>query len=190
MAPPVTFNVTASYSGKTVAVEQFSSYVEREIPFPAGIDVSKVTTAAVLNSDGSVRHVPTYITTREGKNYATVNSLTNSDYFLIWNPKTFADVESHWSKQAVNDMASRLIIKGKDENHYEPNAVITRAELTAIIVRALGLSETSSESVFTDIVPSDWYAGAIAKAVEYGLIEGYKNGLLLLIRTLLGRKQW
>lgn len=174
-APPVTFNVTASYNGKIVAVEQFSSYVEREIPLPAGIDVSKVTTAAVLNSDGRVRHVPTYLTTREGKNYATVNSLTNSDYFLIWNPKTFADVESHWSKQAVNDMASRLIIKGKDENHYEPNAVITRAELTAIMVRALGLSDTGTESAFNDVLSSDWYAGSIAKAVEYGLIEGYEN---------------
>ncbi|NUU53364.1 hypothetical protein HP548_04585 [Paenibacillus taichungensis] len=174
-APPVTFNVTASYKGKTVGVEQFSSYVKREIPLPAGVDMSKVTTAAVLNSDGSVRHVPTYITSRDGKNYATVNSLTNSDYFLVWNQKNFADVEGHWSKQAVNDMASRLIIKGKDENHYEPDAVITRAELTAIVVRALGLSDNGNETTFTDVTSSDWYAGAIAKAVEYGLIEGYEN---------------
>ncbi|MDO7907567.1 InlB B-repeat-containing protein [Paenibacillus sp. JX-17] len=174
-APPVNFNVMASYNGKIVGVEQFSSYVEREIPLPAGVDLSKVTTAAVLDSDGSVRHVPTYVTIREGKNYAVINSLTNSDYFLIWNPKTFADVEGHWSKEAVNDMASRMIVKGIDDTHYNPNAVITRAELAAIVVRALGLSDNGTSIKFTDIQAGDWYAGAVAKAAEYGLIRGYEN---------------
>ncbi len=183
-APPVAFDVTASYNGKTVSVEQFSSYVEREIPLPAGVDPSKVTTAAVLNPDGSVRHVPTYITTRDGKHYAVVNSLTNSDYFLIWNPKTFADVEGHWSKQAVNDMASRMIVKGSDENHYNPDAVITRAELAAIVVRALGLSDNGSGTTFSDVNSADWYAGAVAKAVEYGLIEGYDNRTFAPNRTI------
>lgn len=183
-ASPVTFNVTASYNGKTVSVEQFSSYVEREIPLPAGVDPSKVTTAAVLNPDGSVRHVPTYVTTREGKYYAVVNSLTNSDYFLIWNAKTFADVEGHWSKQAVNDMASRMIVKGSDENHYNPDAVITRAELAAIVVRALGLSDNGSGTTFSDVNSADWYAGAVAKAVEYGLIEGYDNRTFAPNRTI------
>ncbi|WP_285855316.1 InlB B-repeat-containing protein [Paenibacillus cellulositrophicus] len=183
-APPVAFDVTASYNGKTVSVEQFSSYVEREIPLPAGVDPSKVTTAAVLNPDGSVRHVPTYITTRDGKHYAVVNSLTNSDYFLIWNAKTFADVEGHWSKQAVNDMASRMIVKGSDENHYNPDAVITPAELAAIVVRALGLSDNGSGTTFSDVNSADWYAGAVAKAVEYGLIEGYDNRTFAPNRTI------
>lgn len=183
-APPVAFDVTASYNGKTVSVEQFSSYVEREIPLPAGVDPSKVTTAAVLNPDGSVRHVPTYVTTREGKYYAVVNCLTNSDYFLIWNPKTFGDVEGHWSKQAVNDMASRMIVKGSDENHYNPDAVITRAELAAIVVRALGLSDNGSGTTFSDVNSADWYAGAVAKAVEYGLIEGYDNRTFAPNRTI------
>lgn len=175
-APPVNFSVTASYNGKLVSVEKFSSYVERDLPLPTGIDPSKVTTAAVINPDGSVRHVPTFITNRDGKYYAVVNSLTNSDYFLIWNPKTFADVEGHWSKQAVNDMGSRLIIKGTDETNFKPNATITRAELAAIMIRALGLSESGNSSKFTDVNASDWYAGAVGKAVEYGLVEGYNNG--------------
>lgn len=185
-APPVTFKVTASYKGTTVDVEQFGGYVERDIPLPEGLDPSKVTTAAVLDPDGSVRHVPTFITTREGKNYAVVNSLTNSDYFLIWNSKTFADAERHWSKQAVNDMASRMIVKGSDDEHYNPDAVITRAELAAVVVRALGLSdnEGSGQSDFTDVKAGDWYAGAVAKAVEYGLIKGYENHTFAPDRTV------
>ncbi|WP_193726518.1 InlB B-repeat-containing protein [Paenibacillus guangzhouensis] len=175
VVPPVQFSVTASYNGKTVSVERFSSFVEREISIPAGVDASKVTTAAVVNPDGSVRHVPTFVTTRAGKCYAVVNSLTNSDYALIWNPKTFADVEGHWSKQAVNDMASRMIVNGVDERRYDPDASVTRAEFAAIIVRALGLADNGSSAAFIDVKSGDWYAGAVAKAAAYGLIEGYKN---------------
>ncbi len=173
---PVSFEVSASYGGKTVNVDQFNQYVEREIPLPDGVDPSKVTTAVVQNTDGTVRHVPTFITSRDGKFYAVINSLTNSDYSLIWHPKTFADVSGKWSEQAVNDMASRMIVNGVDADHYNPDAQVTRAELAAIMVRALGLPENGSTSSFNDVTASDWYAGAVAKAADYGLIQGYADG--------------
>lgn len=173
---PISFEVSASYGGKTVNVDQFNQYVEREIPLPDGVDPSKVTTAVVQNADGTVHHVPTFITSRDGKFYAVINSLTNSDYSLIWHPKTFADVSGKWSEQAVNDMASRMIVNGVDADHYNPNAEVTRAELAAIMVRALGLAENGSGSTFNDVNASDWYAGAVAQAARYGLIQGYADG--------------
>ncbi len=173
---PISFEVSASYGGKTVNVDQFNQYVEREIPLPDGVDPSKVTTAVVQNADGTVHHVPTFITSRDGKFYAVINSLTNSDYSLIWHPKTFADVSGKWSEQAVNDMASRMIVNGVDADHYNPNAEVTRAELAAIMVRALGLAENGSGSTFNDVNTSDWYAGAVAQAARYGLIQGYADG--------------
>jgi hypothetical protein len=42
------------------------------------------------------------------KHYANINSLTNSIYSV--NPKTFADVENHRAKEAINDMSSRLVV--------------------------------------------------------------------------------
>lgn len=173
---PVSFEVSASYSGKTVKVDQFNQYVEREIPLPDGVDPSKVTTAVVHNADGTVRHVPTFVTSRDGKYFAVINSLTNSDYSLIWHPKTFADVTGEWSEQAVKDMASRMIVNGVDSDHYNPDAQVTRAELASIMVRALGLAENGEGTSFKDVAAGDWYAGAVAQASDYGLIQGYADG--------------
>ncbi|MBW5448843.1 DNRLRE domain-containing protein [Cohnella sp. CFH 77786] len=184
VVPPVDFTVIASYNGKTAEVDKFNAYVEREIPLPDDINANKITTAAVLAADGTLYHVPTYITVRDGKYYAVVNSLTNSTYALIWNPATFADAADHWSKDAVNDMASRLIVYGADEMNYNPNTAITRAEFAAVIVRALGLNDNGKTSAYGDVKSGDWYYGAVAKAEEYGIIAGYEDGTFRPMKTV------
>ncbi|WP_165972067.1 S-layer homology domain-containing protein [Paenibacillus piri] len=184
VARPVDFTVAASYSGKTVYADKFNSYVKREIPLPDGADPSKMTTAVVLEAEGITRHAPTYVTLRDGKYYAVIHSLTNSTYSLIWHPMTFADVEGHWAKLAVNDMASRMVVNGVDENRYQPDGDITRAEFAAIIVRALGLADSGKTAGFTDVKSSDWYVGAVAKAQEYGIIEGYEDQTFRPMKTI------
>lgn len=181
---PVDFKVNATVNGHTVNVDKFNSYVEREIPLPAGVDPSRVTTAVVLEADGTIRHVPTYVTSRNSKYLAVINSLTNSTYSLIWHPMTFADVEGHWAKDVVNDMASRMIVNGIDAKHFNPDAAITRAEFAAIIIRALGLAEGKKTPAFADVSPDDWYAGAIVKAREYRIIEGYVDGTFRPAQTI------
>ncbi|OXM82829.1 S-layer homology domain-containing protein [Paenibacillus rigui] len=182
VAQPVDYTITAVYNGKTAEVDKFASYVNREIPLADG--VNQITTAIVIENDGAVRHVPTYMKVREGKRYAVVSSLTNSTYAVIWHPGTFADVEGHWSKAAVNDIASRMVINGVDEMHFKPDAAITRAEFAGLIVRALGLADNDKTSAFTDVRPGDWYVGAVAKAQEYGIINGYEDGTFCPNKTI------
>ncbi len=81
--PAVEFTISCTYSEKTISVSSFNSYVERLISIPSGVDASKITTAIVVEADGSVHHVPTEITVIDGKYYAKVNSLTNRVYSLI-----------------------------------------------------------------------------------------------------------
>ena len=176
VVPPVEFTVTATYNGRTVQVERFHSYVEREIALPEGVDPSKITTAVVLEADGTIRHVPTYINERDGKYYAVIHSLTNSSYALVWHSKTFADVEGHWAKNAVNDMASRMIVNGVDESRFHPDAAVTRAEFAAMVVRALGLPAGGTRLTYSDVKAGDWYAGVLSTAKDYGLIAGYEDG--------------
>jgi len=59
---------------------------------------------------------------------------------------------------------------------FQPDKSITRAEFVAIIIRALGLQESSVDSSFSDISVDDWYCGAIQTAVSYGLTKGYPDG--------------
>jgi len=171
--PAVEFTVNCTYGGKTVNVSSFNSYVERMIAIPDGVDASKITTAVVVEADGSVHHVPTEVTMINGKYYAKINSLTNSVYALIWHPLEFSDVETHWAKDEINDMGSRLVVSGVGNNMYEPKRSITRAEFAAIMVKALGLEPGTGTNGFRDVNNSAWYCPYIETATSYGIIKGY-----------------
>lgn len=174
---PVDFDITCYSGSSSVDVTKFNGYVERMLAVPEGIDTAKITTGVVYNSNGTFTHVPTQITVIEGKYYAKINSLTNSSYSVIWSPKTFADVEKHWAKNAINDMSSRLVIDGNINGMFEPQKEITRAEFAAIIVNGLGLMRPGTgKSAFTDVQKDRWYYDAVSIASEYGLVSGYGNG--------------
>ena len=173
---PVEFKVTCTSGDKAVEISKFNGYVERTVAIPDGIDPSKITTGIVLNADGTFLHVPTQIIVIDGKYYARINSLTSSIYSVIYSPREFKDVDSHWAKEAINDMASRLVINGADEESFIPDRDITRAEFAAILVRALGLRPGTGASGFDDVKSGDWYSGYVKTAVEYKLISGYGEG--------------
>ena len=172
---PMEFTITATYNGKTVTVDTFSSFVNRTLEITAD-QAKQVTTAVVVESDGSLRHVPTKVTVIDGKYYAVINSLTNSTYTLIWRPTTFADVANHWAKDAIDDMGSRTVVTGVGNGNYEPDRNITRAEFAAIVIRAQGLNTGMGSSSFTDVASDAWYYGYIQTAVGYGIIDGYGDG--------------
>ncbi|MFH5186593.1 S-layer homology domain-containing protein [Paenibacillus sp. TAB 01] len=176
--PPVNFEVKAKYGDKTVEVDRFNNYVERAIALPNGIDPAKMTTGVVAGDDGSLTHVPTKITQIDGKYYAVINSLTNSTYTVVWHPKSFADTKDYWAGREIDDLASRLVVQGVTEDTFAPEREITRAEFTAILLRALGLHEErdGSQAAFTDIGEHDWFGHDVSAAASYGLIGGYTNG--------------
>lgn len=170
---PVEFTVTAAYNGKTVSVDTFNAYINREIEVTAA-QAANITTAVVVNADGSVRHVPTNVVKKNGKYYAIINSRTNSTYALIQNEVTFADATGKWYEAAANEMGSRKIIGGRSADIFDGGASITRAEFTVILVRALGLPGDGT-SRFSDIPATAWCTGAVAAAAQYGIVSG-KSG--------------
>ncbi|MCL6659038.1 S-layer homology domain-containing protein [Paenibacillus amylolyticus] len=177
IAAPIDFEVKAIWNGQQVNVDRFNSYVERSITLPEGVDGSKITTGVVLQPDGSLLHVPTKVIKGNVQDSAIINSLTNSTYALIYHPATFSDVTSHWSRDDVQDLASRLIVQGTGENVFAPDRSITRAEFTAVLLRGLGLhSPRSTEAAsFTDVKTGSWYEDEVQTAVSYGLISGYAD---------------
>ena len=173
---PLEFSVRATYEGRSVEIERFNSYVERTVPIPDGVDVNKITTGIILEPDGSLRHVPTKIELIDGKYYAKINSLTNSNYSVIYNEKHFKDVKNHWSRDYVNDMASRMIISGIDSDNYDPNREITRAEFSTILIRSLGLKGGKGSNYFKDVKDADWFSTYVKAAYKEGIVTGYEDG--------------
>ncbi len=176
IAEPIEFAITGTKGNQTVEITKFNTYVECIIAIPEGIDPSKITTGIVLNSDGSFSHVPTEVFVKDGKWYAKLNSLTNSTYSVIWNPVEVGSVANHWSKEYVNDMASRLVIKNPDS--FRPDGAITRGDFAEYITKALGVYRTGAAKTgkFSDVGITNSLADAITIASDYGIIAGYPDG--------------
>jgi hypothetical protein len=175
VVPPVDFEVTCSYESKKVSASKFNAYVERTIALPKGIEPNKVTTGIVVYLDGTTCHVPTKIVKIDGKYYAKINSLTNSTYSVVWNPKNYSDVENHWSKDICNEMGARMVVEEESENTFNPDQQITRLFFTETVVKALGLGDKGNNATFTDMAKTDEGFGYVATSVEYELIEGYPD---------------
>ncbi|OEH85010.1 hypothetical protein BHU72_07430 [Desulfuribacillus stibiiarsenatis] len=186
---PVEFQLvarTTSITGEVLetAVSHFTSYVSRVIEVPPGVDPNKITTGILYNPDGTFVHIPTNVFRQDGKWYANLNSLTNSTYTVIWNPITVTSVENHWSRDIVNEMASRVIIA--DHESFTPDTAITRGEFADYIVRALGLYRVGvfKEQQFKDVSSTHKLADSITLASRYGIILGYPDGTFMSEATI------
>ena len=173
--PPVEFNVTATYNGQTVSVNQFSQHVSREIALPAGTDPKKITTAIVVKEDGTTYHVPTDVYQKDGQWYARISSLTNSVYTLIYNEATFADTKGRWFEAPVAEAASRTILNGYADGTFRGTNPITRAEFAAMIVNTLGLDRVGTSN-YPDVKDANWFYGVVSRASEYKVVSGRLNG--------------
>lgn len=82
---------------------------------------------------------------------------------------TFPDIQGRADQSAIEDLAGRGVLLGRNDGTFDPDASMTRGEFCAVVVRALGLKKTQ-ESPFTD-VPA-WCADAVAAAYEAGIVRG------------------
>lgn len=85
--------------------------------------------------------------------------------------KIFADTASHPNASAIEELTERGIINGKTEALFEPDATMTRAEFSAVIVRALSLT-SSGEKLFDDVSENDWYFDYVSAASTRQIVNG------------------
>lgn len=100
--------------------------------------------------------------------------LNNQGEFAVYERlKTFSDVPStHWAYEAISSLVAKHVVTGRTANHYSPSVSITRAEVTVMLVRALGLQTSGDKAVFADVPDSSWYAAELSAAYSNGLIHG------------------
>lgn len=92
-------------------------------------------------------------------------------------PKTkFRDVpEGIWYEKAVNTLYALGIMKGGGGRLFYPDRPITRAEFVSLAMR-FATPPVITKTRFSDVEKSDWYYEAVYGAVQYGWINGYKDG--------------
>lgn len=85
--------------------------------------------------------------------------------------KSFADIVAHPQRQAIEALAERGVINGKENGQFAPADTMTRAEFAAITVNALGLSH-KTDGAFEDVAEGDWFYSYVQTACAYGLVNG------------------
>jgi hypothetical protein len=97
----------------------------------------------------------------------------------------FADTQTNWARNAIQTLSDQGIITGYPDGSFRPEGLITRAEFSAIMVKALGLSPTATGSQTFNDVPSTYWAYPSIEAVRSaGLVSGYPGGLFMPTRSI------
>lgn len=90
----------------------------------------------------------------------------------------FRDTESHWAEDYINQLYEDKVVSGKSEGIFDPNGLITRAELTKIAILAFGhsVNTTVDEHPFSDVPRNAWFAPYIEEAKRLDVVDGYPSG--------------
>lgn len=159
---------TESAEGTATAMKSLDHPVQVKLQVEPGYDPRLVGVYAV-GTDGHLVYAGGDV--KDGILTAQITEL--GTYVVQEFRKSYADVPvGHRSTEALQVLAAKHVADGVTEDTFAPNTAMTRAELTALLVRAFGLTASGDEVPFEDVKPQDWYAKAIAAAVANGLVSG------------------
>ncbi|MFF2886961.1 glycerophosphodiester phosphodiesterase family protein [Paenibacillus sp. NPDC057967] len=160
-------------AGKVWPVPLGTAYATRDIMFKPSGDAKHTTALQFVPSTGELLFVPSRFTFEGDKATAHMKRNGNSIYLIASYDKSFSDAYGHWAQQDIELAANKGLINGVSSDQFLPERSITRAEFASMLVRALGLADSTAGSSFTDVPSDRWYARDVAAAVKAGVIKGY-----------------
>ncbi|NBD28366.1 S8 family serine peptidase [Paenibacillus glycinis] len=175
LGTPYAFEASYLVNGVATPVELTAMQTfKRSFLLEKGIDASS---AGVLYAeDDEAYAVPARTSTAaNGQTIVTIARPGYSTYAVAKHSSTFKDIGSSWAKTQIQSLVNRFILSGTSSTTFSPKAITTRAQFTAMLVRALGLQKHSALSTFSDVSDKDWYAQDVAAGYEAGLVTG-SNG--------------
>ncbi|SHH22999.1 S-layer homology domain-containing protein [Tepidibacter thalassicus] len=152
-------------------ITEFKEPIEVSIPYKGDVKNKENITVFYINENGYLEPMGGMYNSET----KTVKFITNhfSKYFAKEYTKKFSDLENiKWAKDAVEIMASKGMVNGKENDKFNPNDNITRAEFAVLITRMLKCVDCDSEIPFEDVNKDDWYYKAVLAAYSNGLING------------------
>ena len=94
------------------------------------------------------------------------------------NQAAFSDINSHWAKECISQMAPRKLVSGYPDGTFRPNATITRAEFAVLMLNAFPDAPIKRNGTsFKDVPTSYWAHNAIQNAYRRGFFSGYPGGV-------------
>lgn len=162
------FSLAIKSDDQILSVKQFAAPIQ--VQFQIIKDANRKRTSVFhMKDDGSLERLG-LSWNKEG---TVVTAMLNhfSKYAALEINKSFEDMKNHWADTVVGDLAALGIVQGVSDSRYEPEKQVSRAEFSALLVRALDL-KAKTKSPFIDVPSDAWYADEVAAAYEAGLVLG------------------
>ena len=86
---------------------------------------------------------------------------------------TFSDIEGHWAKTVVEEMAEKGVLNGFEDGTFRPDESVTREQFAKILVETLKIAGNTTNIKFVDIEEDRWSKDYIYRASRY--LTGYEN---------------
>ncbi|WP_081797020.1 InlB B-repeat-containing protein [Bacillus ndiopicus] len=87
----------------------------------------------------------------------------------------FRDVEKHWAKAMIEELATLGIIQGYEDGSFRPNSPISRMHVAVLLTRAFPLETVRNADDFSDVPKNHRYYEAIKTLQQAGIVDG-SNG--------------
>ena len=128
----------------------------------------------VVTVSGSITTTTTTTTTKETTTETTTSAPVTQ---TTTNKVAFTDIQSRaWAVSAINNMASKGFIVGRNSSTFAPDDTCTRADFTIVLVKMLGL-DIKANGNYSDVAVGKYYFNYVSTAKNNGIEAGVKNGL-------------
>ncbi|MDD4239295.1 MAG: 5'-nucleotidase C-terminal domain-containing protein [Desulfotomaculaceae bacterium] len=78
--------------------------------------------------------------------------------------------------QQTGHISAQIQDRIKNIQNVNQDGQVTRAEFTSMLARDLGLAQDEPAAKFSDVLPGQWFAGAVGATLKTGLVSGYEDG--------------
>jgi hypothetical protein len=165
-----------SSSGSNNQANEFVQPIEIYWSYPDGADSDLLGVYLFDEQLNTWGYVPGQQHRKSGA--VRVNLPHFSTYALMAFSRHYSDLAQTYSEavQAIQVLSARHVLNGVSDTEFAPGKSMTRAEWTAMVVRALGWTlPLGASSGFQDVTADKWYSDAVIIAHSRGLVNGYED---------------
>jgi len=169
----LSFDFSASVNGSAVHtfVKPISALYSLNAAATQPMDSGKVDLMRI-NADGSL----TFTGGKWNGSQVKVSMGGFTPYTLMEVNRTFPDIQQHWAQSDIELMASKFVTQGYPDGNFYPQASVTRAQFTALLLRMVNIPvDSSATTTFGDVASGSWYYGTVATAAAKGIVQGYSS---------------
>ncbi len=178
--------LTVTKNGETTPLTSLTAYVGDAVQLNAsafyyGLPVNADPEAKIYTVEGDIGTVdPTGLFTAAGGGGITGSITVSIGGCSLTIPVTvtgFTDVEGHWARAYIRDLSLSGVVNGVSDTLFAPENTIKRGDFVLMLWRAAGKPAPAAPTTFTDVLPEDYYAEAIAWAEAQGIAKGTGEGI-------------